>query len=141
MHKFLVLIFGLLGCLTFATAAEQVEILIIANNQVSEDHLTRPEITDIYQSRRGKWNNGQKIRVVMLKKGLTHEAFTENIVGTTPMKLKTLWKKVIFSGAGAPLKILKTEEKLVEFVAATKGAIGYINSATGHEGVKVITVK
>ncbi len=146
MHKqikrlLLLLMIGLLGCLTFATAADHGEILIIANNHAPVDSLLRTVIADIYQSRRGKWDNGQKIMVVMLKKGPTHEAFTENIVKTTPMKLRTLWKKVVFSGAGAPPKILKTEAKLVEFVTATKGAIGYINSTTSHEGVKVITVE
>ena len=34
---------------------------------------------------------------------------------TTPLKLRTLWKKIILSGAGKPPKILKTEEKLVKF--------------------------
>jgi len=145
MHKqikqFLFLLFGLLSILTFATAGDHGEILIIANSQVQADRLTYAMIADIYQSRRGKWDNEQKIKVVMLKKGRTHEAFTENIVKMTPMKLKTLWKKIIFSGAGIPPKILKTEEKMVEYVAATQGAIGYINAATAHEGVKVITIE
>ena len=144
MHKQikkLSLAIGLLGCLIFAAGAAHGEILIIAHGQVTADSLTRSAIADIYQNRKGKWDDGRKIKVVMLKKGPAHEAFSTDVVKTTPMKLKTLWKKVIFTGSGASPKILKTEEKVVEFVAATKGAIGYIDSATSHEGVKVITVK
>jgi len=139
--RLIFLLIGILCLMTYPTAAENGEILIIANNQVLASSLERTVIADIFQNRRGKWDNGQKIKVVMLKKGPTHQAFTENIVKTTPMKLRTLWKKVVFSGAGTTPKIVKTEAKLVEFVAATKGAIGYIYSATGHEGVKVITVE
>jgi hypothetical protein len=34
-----------------------------------------------------------------------------------------------------------TEAELVAFVAATPGAVGYIDSATPHEGVKEVAVK
>jgi len=141
IRRLFVLMIGLLGFLTYAMAADYGEILIIANNHTPVDSLHRTVIADIYQSRRGKWDNGQKIKVVMLKNGPTHEAFIEEIVKTTPMKLRILWKKIIFSGAGTLPRILKSEEKLVEFVSATKGAIGYINAATRHENVKVITVQ
>ncbi len=141
IKKLLLAIIGFLGCLTFATGAAHSEILIIAHGQVSADSLSRRVIANIYQNRKGKWDNRQKIKVAMLKKGPTHEAFLTDILKVTPMKLKTLWKKVVLTGGGTTPKILKTEEKLVEFVAATKGAIGYIDSSTSHEGVKVITVK
>jgi len=145
MHKqrirLIFLLIGLFACQAFATTTDYDEILIIANSQVPAERLTRTEIADIYQSRIGKWDDGQKIKVVMLKKGPIHKVFTENIVKMTPMKLKTLWKKIMFSGAGILPKILKTEEKMVDFVAATQGAIGYISAATAHEGVKVITVE
>ncbi len=55
-------------------------------------------------------------------------------------KLKKIWKKVVFTGAGTPPKILKTEADLIEFVAETAGAIGYIDAATPHEGVNVIAL-
>ena len=38
-------------------------------------------------------------------------------------------------------EITKTEEEVVQYILSAEGAIGYINSATPHEGVKVIEVK
>ncbi len=117
------------------------DIIVIAHLDVSVDTLKRSAISEIYRESRKKWINGDTIRVVMLKRGATHETFVKNVVGTTPAKLKNIWKKVVFTGAGIPPKIFKQEADLVEFIAETKGAIGYINSATSHEGVKVITVE
>jgi hypothetical protein len=38
-------------------------------------------------------------------------------------------------------KSLESEAAVVEYVAHTAGAIGYISKATPHEGVKVIAVR
>ena len=131
--------------LCFGTAVTgsvaNTELLIIASPDVPLEQLNRETISDIYQGYRGKWNNGQKIKVVMLKEGNTHITFANSIVHLSPEKLKSLWKKVIFSGAGRPPKIVHSEEKCVQYIAATKGAIGYINAATKHDGVKVIEVQ
>jgi ABC-type phosphate transport system substrate-binding protein len=134
-------IIGTISLLSLAAAADPSQVIIIANNQVMVDGLQRSIIADIYQGRKGKWDTGQKIMVTMLKKGSAHETFTSRIVQTTPMKLKTLWKKVIFSGAGTPPKVFKAEKDLMQYVAATAGAIGYISAQTEPTGVKIITVK
>lgn len=38
-------------------------------------------------------------------------------------------------------KSLDSEAAVVEFVAHTPGAIGYVNKTTAHEGVKVLVVR
>jgi hypothetical protein len=38
-------------------------------------------------------------------------------------------------------KSLEPDSVVVEFVAHTAGAIGYISKATPHEGVKVLVVR
>ncbi len=130
----------LLG-MSLSGGAGASDIVIIANPGVTADSLSREAISDIYQGHKGKWENGRTIRVVMLKKGATHERFSEEVVGLSTANLKKLWKKVIFSGSGTPPKILRSEDKCVEYIAATDGAIGYISTATNHEGVKVIEIQ
>ncbi len=127
--------------LTTLTPAWAADILIIAHPGVQSDSLDRATVSDMYRQRKTKWDSGETIRVVMLKTGATHDAFVEDFVRTTPAKLKKIWKKVIFTGAGTPPKILKTEEDLIEFVAETAGAIGYIDAATPHDGVKLIALE
>jgi len=140
MKKTSIIIF-LLGIVLFVTSTTGAgEITVIANKSVPTDNLKQSEVSDIYLGSKTKWGNGDKIRVVMLKKGPVHEAFSQNIVGTTPAKLKNFWKKVVFTGTGTPPKIFRKESGLLEFVAKTKGAIGYIDASASHEGVKVISI-
>ncbi|MCP4346112.1 MAG: hypothetical protein GY795_11380 [Desulfobacterales bacterium] len=131
----------LAGTLFMVCTASAGEILVIANPDVPADSLDRNVISDIYHSRKAKWNNGNTILVAMLKKGAVHKKFARNIAGSTPAKLKNIWKKVIFTGTGTPPKIFRQESDMVRFVVNTKGAIGYIDASTSHEGVKVISIK
>jgi len=117
------------------------ELLVIANSGVSDEAVTRTTVSDIYLGKKTKWGNGEAIRVVMLKGGSTHERFVQEVVGTSPVKLKNYWKKVVFTGTGTPPKIIKTETDMVARVASTSGAIGYVDSATSHGGVKVAGVR
>ncbi len=123
------------------TVANAGEILVIANPAVPSDSLNSGVISDIYHSRKAKWDNGDTISVAMLKKGPVHEKFARDIARSTSSKLKNIWKKVIFTGTGTPPKIFRQESDMVRFVAETKGAIGYINASTSHEGVKVISIE
>ena len=82
--------------------ARAAEILVIAHSSVPVERLERETIAEIYLGTRTKWDNDAKIRVVMLKKGTTHETFVRDIVKTTPAKLRDVWKKVVFTGTGTP---------------------------------------
>ena len=139
VHAFrnLVLLAGVVVC-AFAQAEE---VLVIVHTDVAVETLAPETISEIYLGTRTKWDNEQTIRVAMLKKGEIHEQFTEDIVKTTPSKLKKFWKKIVFTGAGTPPKIFKDEEDLVAFVAETEGAIGYIAKETPHEGVKTVSLE
>ena len=78
----------------------------------------------------------------MLKTGPIHESFVQEILGTTPSKLKNIWKELIFTGKGAAPKIFKTDNEMIEYVANTTGAIGYADASLPlGRNVKVISVR
>lgn len=132
------------GCLALlligAHAAHAGEILIVANPSVTVESLTKEVVADIYLNTKTRWDNDEKIRVVILKTGATHDLFIKEIVNTTAERLTTLWKKVVFTGTGTPPKIVKEEKDVIAFVAENPGAIGYIDAATPHDGVNVISL-
>lgn len=126
--------------LTGAPIANAGEIVVIANPSVSVESLARNTIAEIYMNTKTRWDDGGKIQVVMLKTGATHDTFVREMLQTTAERLTTLWKKVVFTGAGTPPKILKQETDVIAFVSETPGAIGYIDAATPHDGVKVLAL-
>ncbi len=133
MKKRILLIIAIL--LNFSIAAE-AETVIIVNNKLPVESLSKKDARDIYLGHITKWNNGKKIVIVILKRGQTHDDFTRNILGIAPEKLARFWKRAFFSGSGNLPKICNSEERMVEIVAKYPGAIGYIDSGTEHTPVK-----
>jgi len=117
------------------------EVIIIVNKDVTMEFIEKSTISNIYFGNMTKWPDGQTIHVVMLKKGKTHETFVYKLLKSTPSKLKSYWKKVVFTGIGVRPKIFKKEEDMVDYISKTKGTIGYIDHSVSHEEVKTLKIK
>lgn len=63
--------------------------------------------------------------------------FSGRYLKKTPAQLRAFWAKQVFTGAGRPPKELDGDEAVIKFVAATPGAIGYIEGKPGP-GVKAV---
>jgi len=117
------------------------EIIMIVNKNVRMDTIEPSSIANIYFGNKTKWPDGQTIHVVMLKKGKTHDLFVNKILRSTPSKLKSYWKKVVFTGIGIRPRIFRNEADVVKYISTTKGTIGYIDDSVSHDIVKVIKIK
>jgi hypothetical protein len=51
------------------------------------------------------------------------------------------WKRMVFTGNGTPPKQFDTQQELLEYVAETEGAIGYVDAETPVENVTIIEVQ
>ncbi len=117
------------------------DILLIANNSVTEADISKGDIKRIFLGKKRMWTDQQKISPVTLINGPVHEGFVSAFINKTPITFSTFWKRVIVTGTGIPPKSFKSETDLVKYVSATKGAVGYISADTSHKGVKVLSVK
>jgi hypothetical protein len=71
-----------------------------------------------------------------------HEVFLKNHVGESPEEFRTQWRKEIFTGQGSMPKAFDSESDLIEYVAATPGAVGYVSRVSSQDRVKSLpTVK
>lgn len=114
------------------------EQIIIVNKGVSINSVDSDTLKKIYLGKKSKWDNGDKIVPVNLNEGPVHENFIKNVVNKSTSQYVTYWKRMIFTGKGIPPKSVPTETDIVNFVSNTSGAIGYIDSATPHDAVKVV---
>ncbi len=126
---------------TFPSAGFADNVLIITNKNVSETTISKDDVKSIFIGEKTDWSNGEKITFVTLDEGKTHELFLGNYVKRTPAQYSRFWKKQIFTGKGRKPKSFKTEEGVVDFVAETDGAIGYISTESASNKVKVMTIK
>ncbi len=131
--------FFLSFCFLFQTSAH-ADITIISNNSVTTDSLTKLQIKDISIGSLTTWDDGQEIKLVLLKKSATHKEFTRTYTRKSQSQFKMTWRRIVYTGKGLIPKSFKSENDLVTYVKNTKGAIGYVSSATPFDGVKTITV-
>ena len=117
------------------------ELTVIVNESVSTDELSANDVKQIFTGKKRSWGNGDIIVAVALMSGEIHEDFLKKFIELSRMQFRTYWKKLVFTGQAQSLTEFDSEKDLVAFVAGTKGAIGYIDSATPHDNVKAVVIK
>ena len=116
------------------------QMVIIANPGVSVSSLTRSDLRDLFSGVSSSIG-GLRVSPVLLKEGPVHEEMLTMYVGKSDSAFRASWRSLVFSGQGVMPKSLDSEAKMVEYVAHTAGAIGYINKETPHDGVKTLAVR
>ncbi len=122
-------------------AAFAGDVIIIANKSVHESSLSSKEIKNIFLGRKTQWSNNKKIIFVTLKGVEVHGIFLKEYTGKTPFQYINYWRKQVFTGKGRPPKSFKTESSLVDYVANTEGAIGYVSPGLNKDIVKTVRIK
>ncbi len=131
----LVLVISIIGGEAFA------EVLIICHKNVTETSLSESEITEIFLGKRVQWEDNSKIRPAITKDADLHKQFLKTYLKKSEKQYQNYWNRLVFSGQGTPPQRLDTEAELIQYVAETEGAIGYMNSTTTAENVKILEVQ
>jgi len=122
----------------YETSSFADEIIIIANKNVSETSLSTAEIKDIFLGEKSSWQDHTRINFVLSGNDEIHKKFLEKYVNQTPMGYKSYWRKLVFVGKGKAPKSFSSPKELVDYVAKTNGAIGYVSSEEKTAEVKII---
>ncbi|MCP4107583.1 MAG: hypothetical protein GY749_18910 [Desulfobacteraceae bacterium] len=119
-------------------SAHAGDVVIIGHKNLPVDSLGREEVKKIFLGKKTKWNKNLKITIVTLQTPETHKSFLKDYIRKTPSQFNIYWKKMIFTGKGRTPKSFETAEQILDFVAATKGAMSYIPMGTDNNKVKII---
>jgi ABC-type phosphate transport system substrate-binding protein len=134
-----ILLFGALIPLLCASAHAQV--VVIANSSVAAANVSKAELRDIFTGTSSSLGGGAQITPVLLKEGAVHDEFLGLYIGKSDSAFRAGWRSILFSGQGVMPRTLDSDMAVVEYVARTAGAIGYIGRATPHDGVKILAVR
>jgi TonB family protein len=136
----LLLAAGLLSPVSASAFATDVKV--IANASVKADIISAPELRRIFLQQSSSLDNGTRVEPVIEKDGLVHKAFVQEYLGRTQEDLQTYYRALVFTGRGSMPKVLGSDAEVVSYVAATRGAIGYVSSDsdTTVDGVKTLLV-
>jgi len=93
----------------------------------------------IFAMRTPHWPNGLPIQVFVLDdQAPIHISFCKHLLGMFPYQLRRVWDRQVFSGTGIAPITVKTEQEMINRVATTQGAIGYIMPENMTSSIKSI---
>jgi len=117
------------------------QVVVIANPSVKAMDVSKAELRDLFSGVTSSLTGWSQVVPVLLKQGPVHDEFLTKYVGKSDTAFRMSWRSLVFSGQGVMPRSLESETAVVEFVARTPGAIGYVSKATPHEGVKILVVR
>jgi ABC-type phosphate transport system substrate-binding protein len=140
MAKFLLVLNVIFGSLVLVAEAH-AQVIVIANQSVKPSDISKNELRDVFIGAASGLKDGSLIAPILLKAGPTTNEFLAAYIGKSESAFRISWRSLVFSGQASMPKSLNSEAAVVEFVAHTPGAIGYINKATPHGRVKVLIIR
>jgi ABC-type phosphate transport system substrate-binding protein len=116
-------------------------VKIIANSTVKADSISAEELRRIFLEETNSLSDGSRVEPVVARGGAAHEVFAKEYVGKSDAALQTYYRCLVFTGKGSLPKMVNSETEMMDYVAKTKGAIGYSSAGTNTDGLKILQVK
>jgi ABC-type phosphate transport system substrate-binding protein len=129
--------------LTFAIPSTVLaETVIIANKNITVKSVTTEEVKRIWLGKKKSMPGGGMVKLTDLPVGdATRKTFYSTIVKKKEKQLKAYWAKITFTGKGYPPQVFDSESEIIEWVANTPGAMGYVSGTAINNSVNVLLTK
>lgn len=117
--------------LSLSVTATASDVAVPIGNSTSTPlTMTSDEIRMIFTMRITRWENGTRIRLVMLPvTSSEHKEFLWEVLGILPSRHKRSIEKKIYNGKSLPPIPVDSFDEMIKVVGKTTGALGYINGA------------
>ncbi|QNI02471.1 phosphate ABC transporter substrate-binding protein [Halomonas sp. SH5A2] len=133
-------IWGLLFCLGVNTAL--AEVVVVVSTQNPTETLSRDELRDIYLGRLKRFSDGTVVEPVDQRESSpAYSKFYRYYMEMTPSQIKAHRSKLIFTGRGQPPALVADDSDMANTIAASPRAIGYLDSSTVDERLRVVSIE
>lgn len=131
----------ILIALGFSAAQISAADAVFVTNPSGPDSISSETVRNILLGNKTRWDSGGTIKLAVLSEGTTHESVIQEFTARSADQFNKYWKKQVFTGKGIAPDAFKTDEELIEFVARTPGAFGYVSPNANATGVKIMSVQ
>ena len=136
----LVALGGLTAADTPGRPAPAYQIIVNPANRI--DTIDRTFLSNVYLKKVATWHNDWTVRPVQLSRRFAlREQFTRDIIKKSPSQLRSYWNRQIFSGKAVPPPELESQEEVIRYVLANKGAIGYVAAGVNPRGARIVRLE
>jgi len=116
-------------------------VKVIVNPEGAESKITREDLARILLGKKTLWESGSRIVPCMLEENTPGgEAFLDTTLKKTVAQYRAYWKRLLFSGGGAPPRTFHTSAQVIDFVAKQPGAIGVVEATAADDRVKAVQI-
>ena len=130
-------IVSLLIILILAVLRVDAQVVVIVHKSVNISTLNAAQIADVFTLSTRVWPGGEKI-IVFDQKGESVRKSFFDFIGRSPMDVRKKWLRSQLSGEGKAPETLDSDDEVIQRVASTPGAIGYVSAGKAKGNVKVI---
>lgn len=138
--KIQVIVAVLATIMLFPVLATAGNVVLIGNPSVRESVLTKQDIKKIYLGKKRVWNDGTKVVFAINTDKDLFKLFLKKYVGKSPSQYDNFWRTKVFSGKRSSPLMLDGNQKIINFVSETKGAIGYVSDDSKLDNTKTFKV-
>jgi ABC-type phosphate transport system substrate-binding protein len=128
----------IIAILLFASMNAYAQVAVIANKSVSDASISSSKVESVYMLKDKTWSDGKGVILFTLKSdnGTVEKFFSS--FGKSSSDMKKLWMKAQLTGEGMAPEALGSEDEVVNKVASTPGAIGFVDAQKVNGNVKVL---
>lgn len=128
----------ILAGLAFAAPA-RADLVVITHPRAGVDQLTREQVINIFLGRFRQFSSGIAAEPIDLPPDTAEKAaFYQKLVGKELAEINAYWARLVFSGRTQPPRQATSAAQMLELVASTPGAIGYVERPKGESRVKIV---
>jgi ABC-type phosphate transport system substrate-binding protein len=133
---------GLSATTTAIAAQPKPGYVVIVHGSHAGTAIQREQLVSIFLRNVARWGDGTRIRAVdQSTRSAVRERFSRHALGQPTLSVVHYWNGQIQKGGARPPTVKQGDQKVVEFVAKTPGAIGYVSADFAlPDGVKALSV-
>ncbi len=141
MTRRLLLISFFLLALTPRGAHAEPTYRVIVNHDNPITSVSKASVSKMLLKTQTSWSNGNRVLPVDQKAtSKVRDIVSRAVHGRSAMVIKNWWNQQIFAGKGVPPPELTSDAKVIAYVIANPGAIGYVSTDANVGDVKAVAL-
>lgn len=133
---------AIIGCSILTSHPKSVSAVeIVVNKSVPVSTFSSEELQAVFSMQKRNWSGQRQIKVFILpESSQTHQDFVKHSLSMFSHQIRRIWDRMIYSGSGAPPVEISSEKEMINKIANTPDAIGYLSSKPNNENIRVVNV-
>ncbi len=117
----------------------KAEIAVIVHPSVDISSLTQDNVQRIFLGKATRFANGQPAKPINQDAGnAIRDEFISKVLDKSQGQYRSYWSRLIFTGKGRPPQDEGGDDDIKKLVASNPDAIGYIDTTSVDDSVKVV---